>query len=222
MHDLRGARLAKRLTQARAAERLGVSQSYLAMLEAGTRALTPPVARRVANLYRASPRATAARRVAPDRLARDLAALGYPGFAYLRPRHRRPPNASAVLLTALAQDDLESRVVEALPWLLLNARTVDVAWLAREARVRDLQNRLGFVVTLARQVAERRGPKTRARTLHALEATLDPGRLAREDTLCQASLPPAERLWLAAHRSAEARRWNLLTDWTAASLRHVA
>src|SRR3972149_634794 len=121
--DLRAARLGKRWSQVRAAARLGVSQPYLAMLERGQRPLTPKLALRVAQLYDLAPMAVPrSRREFPARvdaatLAKDLAGLGYPGLAYLRARAWRPKNPGEVLLTALAQDDLEPRLVEALPWL---------------------------------------------------------------------------------------------------------
>ena len=89
-------------------------------------------------------------------------------------------------------------------------------------RSHDLQNRLGFVATLARRLAERGGDAPKARALSELEAALDRSRLAREDTLCRTSLHPAERRRLAAHPSEDARRWNLLTDWTADALRYPA
>src|SRR5204862_2965596 len=49
-------------------------------------------------------------------------ALGYPGFTHLRPRRWALKNPAEVLLAALAQDDLEPRLVEALPWLLRTMR----------------------------------------------------------------------------------------------------
>ena len=91
----------------------------------------------------------------------------------------------------------------------------------REAKLRDLQNRLGFVVTLARGLAGRRGDADKATALAHLEAQLERSRLAREEPLCRASMPEAERRWLVDHRSADARRWNLLTDWTADALRYA-
>ena len=105
---------------------------------------------------------------------------------------------------------------------MLRYWTLDWGWVVPEAKLRDLQNRLGFVVSLARRLAERAGDERKARTLADLEAQLDRSRLAREDTLCRASLPEAERRWLLEHRPATARHWNLLTDWTADALRYVA
>ena len=92
----------------------------------------------------------------------------------------------------------------------------------REAKIRDLQNRLVFVVNLARRLAERGPDAPRATALRDLEARLDRSRLAREDTLCRASMPDAERAWLREHRPDDARHWNLLTDWTVDLLRYGA
>ena len=224
--DLKTGRRAKGLSQVEAAGRLKVSQSYLAMLEGGVRRVTPELARRAMRVYDLAPTAlppselnVASNQTASETLAGDLAALGYPGLAYLRRRNWKPKNPGEVLLSALAQEDLESRLVEALPWLVLTFWPLDHDWLVREAKLRDLQNRLGLVVTLARRLAERAGDEPRARTLGELEAVLERSRLAREDTLCRASLPEAERRWLVEHRSPEAKRWNILSDWTADALR---
>jgi hypothetical protein len=198
------------------------------MLERGQRTLTPKLALRAAKIYDLAPTTVPrSQRELPARLdaatlARDVAGLGYPGFAYLRSRRWTPKNPGEVLLTALAQDDLEPRLVEALPWLVLRYSTLDWSWVVREAKVRDLQNRLGFVVGLARELAVRVDDKQRAHALADLEARLDRSRLVREDTLCRASLPEPERRWLAEHRPEAARHWNLLTDWTADALRYAA
>lgn len=226
--DLKQARQAKGWSQVQAAARLGVSQAYLAMLEGGRRRLTPELARRAMKLYGLPPTVlppsgpASRHRVDAGTLANDVAALGYPGFAHLRPRNWKPKNPSEVLLTALAQDDLEARLVEALPWLVVKYWPLDQGWLVREAKLRDLQNRLGFVVSLARYLAERAGDERKARALKELETDLERSRLAREDTLCKASMREPERRWLAENRSEEGKRWNLLTDWTADALRYVA
>ena len=161
MNPLRTARQSRGWTQVRAAARLGLSQPYLAMLEAGQRPLTPAVARRAMRVYGLPPTvlhpAGVAPRVTAETLARDLAALGYPGFGHLGRRAGAAKHPGAVLLTALAQTELEARAVEALPWLLLRYWDLDQEWLLREAKTRDLQNRLGFVVSLARELAEREG-----------------------------------------------------------------
>jgi hypothetical protein len=145
--------------------------------------------------------------------------LGYPGFAHLARRGGAAKHPGAVLLTALAQPELEARAVEALPWLLLRYWSLDPAWLTREAKVRDLQNRLGFVVSLAREVAEREGDGPRLAALRALEAALD-GVGLRVRNPGPAALPRPSGT--GRHAPLAARHWNLLTDWTAEALRHRA
>jgi hypothetical protein len=152
-------------------------------------------------------------------LAKALADLGYPGF-----RHRsggRSRNPAVILLAAISRDDLEVRVVESLPWLVVKYHDLDWEWLTREAKLRDAQNRLGFVVTLGRRVAEKHNAEAAPR-LREVNELLDHARLAREDTLCQRSLSDAERRWLRQERPADARHWNLLTDLDVEHLPYAA
>jgi hypothetical protein len=145
-------------------------------------------------------------------LAARLAGLGYPGFAYLR-RSRAPSNPAEILLSALAAGSLELRVLEALPWLLLRFGGLDAELLVAPARQLNVQNRLGFVVALARQVAELDpGFGHRVAGLRALEAALEPYRLAREDDLGQPFRGEKLREWVRANRSEAAAHWNILTD----------
>ena len=151
---LRLARHRRAWTETQAAQRLGLSQSYLAMLERGQRKLTARLARKFKTVYGLSPTVLPAsewfqprRKVSSEEFAKTLSALGYPGFAYRKARVRER-NPAEVLLEALKQDSLESRVVEALPWLLLQYWDMDREWLVRQAKLNDLQNRLGFVVSL--------------------------------------------------------------------------
>jgi len=228
--SLRGARKRLGWSQQRAAAATGVSQTYLSMLETGTRALPPDLARKLVRVYGLSPTLlppTVGRwtpsKVDSQALAEYLAALDYPGFAYLR-RRRPRRNPAEVLLAALAQVSLEARLVEALPWLLLKYWNMDTVWLVEQAKLHDLQNRLGFVATLARKTAQKASaadPKRDA-VLENLESSLRLSVLAREDTLGQPSLSNAERTWLKKHRPREARQWNLLTDWRPEALRYVA
>ena len=77
-------------------------------------------------------------------------------------------NPLEVLLTALAQPSLGARVAEALPWVALNFVNSDLwPWLLENARKENLQNRLGFIVTLAKRVAESRNDE-RAEALERL------------------------------------------------------
>src|SRR6266511_5460672 len=73
---------------------------------------------------------------------------------------------------------------------------------------------------MRRRAVKRVGDKLKTRALQDLETQLERSRLAREDTLCWASLSGPERRRLATRRSADARRWVLLTEWTVDALRH--
>jgi transcriptional regulator with XRE-family HTH domain len=225
--ELRRARNGKGKTQSDVARSLGVSQGYVSLLENGARRVPTRLAKRFVKLFGLAPTALpvegnpncfAGRNA--QTLAEELAALGYPGFSYLRSRKQRNP--AQVLVSAICQKDLESRLAEALPWVLLHYPELDQCWLVEQARVHNLQNRLGFVVALARELAQRKGKQDgRLQALAQLEAVLEESRLAREDTLCQESLSEAERRWLRGVRPPAARRWNLLTDWTPEAVRYA-
>src|SRR5277367_4033667 len=113
-------------TQQVAARKLSVSQPYLSLLEAGTRRVTDELAERAAELYGALPTALPLAEdgpANPQGLIEDLAALEYPGFSHVPARQKRNP--ATVLLAALRQNDLDSRVVEALPWVVLRYPALD-------------------------------------------------------------------------------------------------
>src|SRR4051794_7337475 len=157
--QVRSARLARGLTQQQAADRLRVSQAYLALLEGDRRPVTVRLATRIARLYGLGPIALplSTERVGDSdssSLANALASLRYPGFRQLAGKAAQNP--ATILLAVIASNDVEVRVIEALPWLAVEYHNLDWEWLIRETKLRDLQNRLGFVVTLARQMAEKR------------------------------------------------------------------
>ena len=214
--QLKRARLERGWSQQQAAARLGVTQPYLSMLESGLRS-PAPCARRLMQVYglpsTVLPVHEVREDVTADFLARKLALLGYPGFAHLL-RAGRKMNPAEYLLTALTQHDLEARVAEGLPWLVLQYPDMPTDFLVREARVRNLQNRLGFVVTLGRRVAG-------SDDLQQLEQTLADSKLEREDSFCK-ELNEPERRWLREHSSEEARQWHLLSDLRPDALRYVA
>ena len=85
----------------------------------------------------------------------------------------------------------------------------------------NLQNRLGFVVTVARELAERRNDATTARALLKWERTLEGSRLQKEDSFAGETLTDAERRWLRTNRSPEAARWNLLSNISVDTLAHA-
>lgn len=223
--DLRAGREEKGWTQEQAALKLGVSQPYLSLLEKGTRRVPEKLARKAAALYGLSP-ATLPMKASynvdvteADVLASDLAALGYPGLSYMKSRRKRNP--AEVVLSALRTDDLDSRLAEALPWVLLKHPDLDWEWLVRAAKVNDLQNKLGFLTNVARRLAEKLGKPEAASLLGEQESVLERSRLVREETLCHASLTHSERRWLQSNRSDEARHWNLLTDLSLEHLSHA-
>ncbi|HXM95285.1 MAG TPA: helix-turn-helix transcriptional regulator [Candidatus Dormibacteraeota bacterium] len=227
--QLREARLREGWTQERAAERLAVTQAYLSMVERGHRVLPSVLVRKAVEILHASPTALPLREEgvgAPsdsDKLRSELAGLGYPGFAHVRGRVRRNP--AEVLLNALNKSDLDTRVVEGLPWLAFTYADLDWDWAVQNAKLHDLQNRLGFVTTLASRLgaspsSRESSDEPRCRRLKEYAAVLDRSRLAKEDTLCHDSLTEAERKWLRVNRPAEAAHWNLLTDMKAENLPH--
>ena len=205
--EVKRAREARGWSQAEAAERLGVSQGYVSLLESGGRPVSDRLAPSLRRTLGLSPSALPPGELSldPDRLPGVLSALGYEPFGYLRGRLLNP---TAVLLSALRQKDLPSRVVEALPWLALHFPDLDREWLFERAKLHDVQNRLAYVVALASELA---GAGMAAR-LRELVLGLEPSRLAREDTLCHDSMTQAERRWLRQQRPQQAEHWNLLTD----------
>ena len=217
VEQLKQARLRRGHTQQQAAARLGVTQAYFSMLENGGRKPSPELARKLMREYEVPPTVLPVSggpfNVTPDFLARELASLGYPGFAHLR-RGARKVNPAEFLLTALAQSNLEARVAEGLPWLVFRYPDMDFDWLVPQARVRNLQNRLGFAVTLARLASPNDA-------LQKPEGELADSKLVKEDSFCR-ELNEPERRWLREHSSEQARQWNLLSDLTPEALRYVA
>ena len=219
--ELRDARKERGWTQADLAGRLGVSQGYVCLLERDQRSVPGRLAQRLASLLNLSPsRRPLSATMAPleaDAATRALGTLGYPGFAHYRQRHTLNP--AELLLRVLRTPELDARVVEALVWVVLTYPDLDWEWLTREAKVNDLQNRLGFLVTLARQLAERTERTEAAERLALPEQALEYSRLQREDAF-RPSMTEAERRWLRQHRPPEAAQWNVLTNLSAADLAH--
>jgi len=220
---LHSARLALGWTQADTAAHLGVSQAYVSLLESGRRRLPARRARQFMRQlpYRGKlpPTVLPVRsQVSGDALAAQLGSLGYPRFAHLRAS--AGANPASVLLAALTLARVEARVVEALPWLVCRYPELDWDWLVAQAKLNDLQNRLGFVVSLARALAEGEAATRTAAVLREVETRLERSKLARTDLFGQAEATDAERRWLEAARSPEAARWNLLTDLSSDTLRY--
>jgi transcriptional regulator with XRE-family HTH domain len=219
----RQGRKAAGLTQVRAARSLKVSQPYLSQIETGLRAASTQLADKAAKLYEVPPTSLPLpdqlriQEVSPDELERKLAALGYPGFEHVRSKARSNP--AEVVLSAVVRPDLDTRLTEALPWILHAYTELNWNWLRDRAKVENAQNRLGYIVHLAKQTA-RALPEARGETqlLSQWESELEAARLASEGTLCRESMPEAERSWLRANRPEAARHWNLLTGLTVEQL----
>jgi transcriptional regulator with XRE-family HTH domain len=227
---LREARRKKKWTQRQAAVALDVTQAYLSMLEKGRRPVSEHLVGKVLKVLSLPPTAVplgfreSGNAVSPRRrdFAAELGALGYSGFSYLRFSYRRRPrNPAEVLLEALGESDLDSRVAEGLPWLVLRYADMDWNWLTDNAKLRDLQNRLGFAVSLASDAAETKNDFETVAALRSRLAVLEKARLAREDTFCHESMTLAEKAWLRQNRSAKAAHWNLLSDMRVEQLEYA-
>jgi len=224
---LRESRKLKGWNQQEAALRLGVSQTYLSLLEKGKRRVPEKLAVEAVRVYGLSEAmlpVTSAPDQAPvadeGKLASELATLGYPGLSHLKSGGEKK-NPAELLLSALSNDNLDNRLVEALPWVVLKFPDLNWHWLTQAAKLRDLQNRLGYVTNVARRLAELRGEREKAALLATEESRLERSRLAREDTLCHESLTEAEKKWLRKNRPPEARHWRLLTDLSPERLDHA-
>ncbi len=215
------------LTQKAAARSLGVSQPYLSQLETGLRTASEQLARRAARVYRLPPTALplpepfAPQPARPDDLQSQLASLGYPGFEHVRAR--QTSNPAEVVFSAVVQRDLDTRLVEALPWVLKSYTDLNWEWLRDRAKLQNAQNRLGYLVYLARETAGA-SPQydTAVKVLSGWENQLEEARLAAEGTLCRESMPEAERRWLKENRPLAAAHWSLLTGITAEQLPYAA
>lgn len=224
--ELKAFRLKSQLTQEQAARRMGVSQTYLSLMESGKRPVSEGLKRKLVRTFSVSPTELPAKvkeykvsKVSDDQLTSDLATLGYPGFSHWR--HSRPKNPADVLLAGLYADQRDARLVEAFPWVVLQFPDLDWGSLVATAKLNDLQNRLGFVVSVSRGVADNAGDQTTAERLKSHEAELERSRLAREGTLCNDGMTNAERRWLAANRSTDAKHWRILADLSPQVVRYA-
>lgn len=201
MTKLRRWREQNNLTQVDAARLLGVSQPYLSLLEKGARPLRRGLRDRLTVV-----RPDAGKQdTTDDRLRAQLSALAYPGFAHVDPA-RPAAEPAVVLLSALSQPTVDARVTEALPWLAREyADTMDWSWLVEQAKLRNLQNRLGFLL----QLVNASGAGEPA--MKDAEAELDKARLIAEATFCWDSMPAPTRKLMRERRSPEAEHWNVVS-----------
>ena len=88
--------------------------------------------------------------------------------------------------------------------------------------MRNRRNRLGFVVAPSAKLAKRQAKRDVAKQLGQVVKTLEDGRLAKTDTLCQESWPLSQRKFAHEKRSPLAAFWKLDTRLTEEDLAHVA
>jgi hypothetical protein len=119
---------------------------------------------------------------------------------------------------AAGESDLDVRVLEGLPWLALTCIDMDWDWPVQNAKLHHRQNRLGFVVSLASELAEGKNDVQRSSKLRKCLEVLERVRLSDENTFCHDSMTQAERACVRERRSPTAARWNLLTDMKAEQL----
>lgn len=215
--QLKQFRKQKRWSQKTAAKHLGLTQGYLSLIEKEKRPLTDDLTARAVRVFglpaAKMPVQKDLSRLSSggsDLLTRELSAIGYSGFSHIKPA--RLKNPAEVLMSALGADKLDARVVEALPWLVSQVPETSWSNVVRAAKVKDLQNRLGFVTSLARATAEKRGESSKIARLKRREAALAESRLFKEDTLCSDSLTETEEKWVRQNRTAEAEFWRVLSD----------
>ncbi len=213
-------RLSRNLEQQAAAAKLKVSQPYLSLIEAGKRPVTEKLARRVVRVFSLPPTALpvkcppkTSRSKTEDLLAAQLAGLGYPKFSHLK--KTRKLNPAAVLISVLEKDDLDSRIVEALPWLIFNFSEMDWLEVVKAAKLSDAQNRLGFLLSLAYALAKQSRDKNKTALFKELLLTLKKSKLARDDSFGRWSLTETENAWLKRNRTKDARCWRVLSNLSA-------
>ena len=211
-------RVSRNWEQLETAARLKVSQPYLSLLEAGKRPVTEPVARRAVRLFRLPPTALpigqeteSAKMLSADRLAAHLANLGYDKFSHLKNRSKKI-NPAVILITALKADDLDARIVEALPWLIYHFPEMNWSRITKEAKLFDAQNRLGFLVSLAEEKAAQNKDEDKQNLFRELLQTLERSKLFREDTFQRNNISAAEKAWLKKNRPENAEYWRVLTN----------
>jgi transcriptional regulator with XRE-family HTH domain len=226
--DLKTLRKQQGWKQQDLARHLGVSQALVSHWEQGMRSVPVELMRKLAKLglevdatklaFRNPSEAVAASKKMD--FAQELSNLGYPPYQYFR-SGPAAWNPAQFLVLALSQPDLDARVAEGLSWVGRHFAHMDWDWVRREAKLRDLQNRVGFTLALARKVAEARGESTVATHLAQQETLLRGSLLAREDTYSRDRMTSREREWVRTHRSQEAQDWHVLTDLVMEHLPHV-
>jgi transcriptional regulator with XRE-family HTH domain len=222
--NLQSFRLEQGWNQQELARRLRVSQTLVSLWEQGQRAVP---AKRFVQLKKLGMKMSATtlpmRDLAKQKrvdYTQELSNLGYPGFAHFKTGEPNW-NPAQLLVQALSERSLDRRVAEALPWLAMRYSEMDWNWVQREAKLRNLQNRLGFTLALGKKLADRKQDTESATRLEKQEQSLQDSLLAKEDTYCYDSMTLVERKWLLANRSQDAAAWHVLSDLDPADFVHM-
>lgn len=217
-------RLSRNWEQVETASRLKVSQPYLSLIEAGKRPVTKSVARRAINLFDLPPTALPienetepANIKSPDYLVSQLANLGYGKFSHFKKKSKKI-NPAIILLSALKSDDLESRIVEALPWLVCKFPQMDWSQVIKSAKISDAQNRLGYILSLAYEKVRTETDKEKESFFKELLSDLEKSRLFCEDSFQRQNLTRSEKEWLKNNRPRNAKFWRVLSNLKAEHL----
>ena len=149
-------------------------------------------------------------------MASQLATLGYPKFSHLKKAKKLNP--TVVLTSALKEDDLDSRVVEALPWLVYNFSDLDWSKVFASAKLADAQNRLGYLLSLADEMSKITKDENKKALFKKLLSSLEKSRLVCEDSFRRNSMTEVEKAWLKKNRPRNARRWRVLSNLLAKQL----
>ena len=160
-------------------------------------------------------------------LEKALASLGYPGFAYLVPyfNDQGAFDPTELIQWAVIQDVLDVRLIEAIPWLIAAyAAKIDWGKLINNVREHGAQNRLGYLVCLALDLAESKQSLSHPETRQLLKGSLlqlQEIRQSQEQTLMEEWCGPALRAWMRVNRSREASEWHLLSTLTTNHVQHA-
>lgn len=149
-----------------------------------------------------------------DTIKALLGGLGCPEFRYLAPATVEV-DPREVLLEALRAEDMDQRVIDALPWVLAHRSDLDLRKLTDQVRAAGLQNRLGFLIEVTVSAAKSLRYSEVTKRLEPWLVVLREVRHPNEDTLAKASMTQVERRRLRRSRSSSARFWRLLTDMNA-------
>lgn len=213
-------RLARNWEQQETATKLDLSQPYLSLIESGKRPVTEKLARRAVRVFKLPPTALPVtslsnnlRSNGGDLLASKLAGLGYPKYSHLK--KTKKTNPAAVLMSALETDELDSRTVEALPWLIFNFSEMDWMPVINSAKLNDAQNRLGFLLSLAGDLSKQKQNEAKLALFKNLLTILGKSRLLSNDSFRRRSLAESEKAWLIKNRSRNARYWRMLSNLSA-------